>query len=84
MLSEYEIMRIADAVYQRIASDNTLIQRIGKALPKEDRYLNAKQVAVILGTSVYTIRRRAEELGGELQPNGRWLFRESKIKGRQH
>ena len=81
MLSEYEIMRIADAVYQRIAGDDKLAKRIGKTMQK-DRLLTAKQAAELLNTSVYTIRRRAGEYGGILQSNGRWLFKESKLKER--
>jgi hypothetical protein len=80
-MTDYDIMRIAKAVCSVLTSDERFMKAVTGMLPKE-RLLTATQAADLLGCSVFKVRRKATELGGILQGNGRWMFREEGLVDR--
>ena len=83
-MTDYDIIRIADAICDKLCNDERFMTHLAKVMPKRDRLISASQAAKLLGVSIYTVRRRAAELGGVLNTNGRWTFHESKLMEKYH
>ena len=83
-MTEYEICKIADRICEKLTHDERFMKNLAKVMPKRDRLISASQAAKLLGVSIYTVRRRAAELGGVLNTNGRWTFHESKLMEKYH
>ena len=81
-MTEYEICKIADRICEKLTQDERFMKHLAKCMPKRDRLISASQAAKLLGVSIYTVRRRAADLGGFINSNGRWTFYESKLMER--
>lgn len=79
MMTEYEIRRISAAIVEDLLSDERFITRIAKVMPKRDRLISSSKAAEILGVSRFTVVRFANELGGEQNSRGRWVFHENNL-----
>lgn len=80
-MTDYDVKRIAKAVCEELTTNDSFMSKLAKMLPKE-RLLTTAQAAEVLGCSAFTVRRKAVELGGTLQDNGRWMFREAGLVDR--
>jgi hypothetical protein len=75
-MTDYDIIRIADAICDKLCNDERFMTHLAKVMPKRERLVSATQAAKILGCSVYTVRRNAAKLGGVTDSSGRWKFPE--------
>ncbi len=79
MMTDYDIQRLSAAIVDRLTSNERFIQRVTKAMPKEEKLLSSRQAANVLGVSRYTVVKNAERLGGIRRgDHGRahWVFPE--------
>ena len=79
MMTEYEMQRIAKLIVSGLVNDDRFLAKVAKMMPKRNRALKVKDVAAILGISVWTVRDIAKELGGTRKGDerrGQWVFEE--------
>lgn len=79
MMTEYEMQRLAKLIVTGLVNDDRFMAKVAKMVPKKNRTLKAKDVAEVLGISVWTVRDIAEHLGGTRKGDvkrGQWVFEE--------
>lgn len=70
---------MATLIVRGLVSDDRFVAKVARMTPKKNRTLRVKDVADILGISVWTVRDIANELGGTRKGNdkqGQWVFEE--------
>lgn len=78
-MTEFDIQRLSAAIVDRLASNEKFVQRVIKAMPKEEKLVTSRKAAQILGVSRYTVVKYAEQLGGIRKGNhdkAHWMFPE--------
>lgn len=78
-MTEYEMQRMAALIVKGLVNDDRFMAKVAKMVPKKNRALRVKDVADILGVSVWTVRDIAAELGGTRkgdEKRGQWVFEE--------
>ena len=78
MLSDYDVIRIANAVVERLAKGGALSPIGGRPT----RFVNTTEASRLLGCSRRTVCLHAEQLGGIRKNTGRWVFEEEDLKKR--
>lgn len=79
MMTEYEMQRMAKLIVSGLVNDDRFMAKVARMVPKRNRALRVKDVANILGVSVWTVRDIAAELGGTRkgdEKRGQWVFEE--------
>ena len=85
MMTEYEMRRISKLIIEGLVSDDRFIERVARLAPKRNRSLRVKEVAKLLGVSVWTVRDIAPQLGGTKKGDsqrGKWVFEEEGLLDR--
>jgi transcription initiation factor IIE alpha subunit len=80
MLTEYEMQRLAKLIVNGLVNDDRFVTKVAKMVPQKNRTIKAKEVAKILGISVWTVRDIAAYLGGTRkgdEKRGQWVFEEN-------
>lgn len=80
-MTDYEVRKLAKAICEELTTNDRFMRNMARMLPKE-RLLTTRQAARVLGIPPFTVRKKAAELGGILQSNGRWMFREEGLVDR--
>jgi transcription initiation factor IIE alpha subunit len=78
-MTEYELQRLAKLIVTGLVNDDRFMAKVAKMVPQKNRTIKAKEVAKILGISVWTVRDIAEHLGGTRRGDamrGQWVFEE--------
>ena len=80
MLTEYEMSRMAKLIVNGLVNDDRFMAKVAKLVPKRNKVLRVKDVADLLGVSVWTVRDIAPQLGGTRkgdEKRGQWVFEEN-------
>lgn len=72
--------RMAKLIVNGLVNDDRFMAKVAKLVPKRNKVLRVKDVADLLGVSVWTVRDIAPQLGGTRkgdEKRGQWVFEEN-------